>query len=727
MTMTTNDSPTAGAPLRDEDNLPHLTAMQQALQEVTTHAADEIDRMVAAENTRFAWWEHQQDSGRLPAVVNGKAAEPWADASDVRVRLADELVNAEVRVCKAARRRAQLTVRGTEAGDMRDAGKVQLYLDHLRDTRLAAMFEREGELAAQWRATYGKCLTAVCWHQEWAREFITISREEIEQVVLGVQQAAQAGQQVPPEAIEMAQEAMLVLQAVDPAADPAVVEEALGALGRRYPDATKAELRGALRAWGAGEAAEMPQRYLRLNEPKRETLKLWRDVWMPTNCEEVQRAPWVAWRRTFTPAEVQEKALSEGWDEDFVEEALKTVGKTLLETVSTAHVGGERRKTYRDSTEEMDGLIEVFYFYHTASDRHGVPVKYLTVMSPHVPVDAGPVVGLDEVLSYDHGLYPFVVHARERIEREVVASRGIPEIVLTNQQEVKHQRDSRINQTDLHMQPPLIRPEREVGLPLSLRPRGEVGERRMNATREMKIANTAPAGVPLETAAREDARNYFARDPEDPTAKALYDQTVADDFCAEEAEIWRQVLKLCQQYEEEVTFQRIVGGRPSRLTLTRDEIQGEYDLRLYFNTDQLDPERMKVKIEMFTKMILPMSQGEIDTGVMARGLTAYYFPEFADTAIRDNETASTREIEDEELNWTRMVGGVEPKMAEEGQNFGLRLEWLQQQVGKPESMQLLQALPYLEPLVQRRLEHLKFMVQQKQVNAQTGRVGVEAA
>jgi hypothetical protein len=76
--MNTTDSPAAGAPLRDEDNLPHLAAMQQALQEVTTHANDEIERMILAENTRFAWWEHQQDTGRLPALVNNEEGQAVA-------------------------------------------------------------------------------------------------------------------------------------------------------------------------------------------------------------------------------------------------------------------------------------------------------------------------------------------------------------------------------------------------------------------------------------------------------------------------------------------------------------------------------------------------------------------------------------------------------------------------------------------------------------------------
>jgi hypothetical protein len=712
-----SSTPDLSYALRTDDNEPDVTAMVQALQDAATHATDEVQRMVRDENTRYCWWPDQSDTGRKPNLVNGQPAEPWPAASDVRVRLADQLVNDEVRMSKAAARRAKLTVRGTESGDMRDAGKVQLYLDHLRNTRLAAMNKREVELAAQWRATHGKAITAICWHQEYGRDFVPLTREMLEQAAMQAQVPDS-----PP---------ALLLAALDPAANPDVVEAARALLGEQFPDARRGDIKAALDALARGEEASLPQRYLRMNEPRREALKLWHDVFLPANTEDVQRAPWIAWRRTFTPAEVREKALSEGWDDAAVEAVLATVGLSLLDVVSAdSSRAASRREQFRDTTEEMDELCEVFYFYHTASDEHGVPVKYLTVMSPHAasmaPQGGEPVgVCVDEPLGYDHGLYPFVAHRRERPDRVLIASRGIPELVLTTQAEVKHTRDARINQTDLVLQPPVIRPEREVGLPLSLRPRGEIGERKGQQTREMRVANTAPAGEPLEMAALRDAAVYFARNRnEDGPRVALYEQDLADDFCDEEAEVWRHILKLCQQYEDEMVFQRIVGGKPSRITLTREEIQGEYDIQLFYNTDTLDPERMKAKIEIFSKFILPQAQGEIDVAVINRGLMAYYFPEFADAALRDNEFASSKEVEDEELNWTRMVGNIEPAMREEGMNFGLRLQWLEQQIGKPESMQLMQSLPYLEPLVRRRLEHLRFMVQQKTTNAQAGRVGV---
>ncbi len=296
-----------------------------------------------------------------------------------------------------------------------------------------------------------------------------------------------------------------------------------------------------------------------------------------------------------------------------------------------------------------------------------------------------------------------------------------------NQQEVKHQRDSAINHTDLVLQPPLIRPEREIGLPLSLRPRGEIGERRFNGTRHMPIPQVGQAGKPLEEAARLDALHYFGKDKDrDPVRVAMYNQSLASDFCDEEAEIWRHILKLCQQFEDNVEFQRKVGGKPSTIRLSREEIQGEYDLMLTYNTDELDPDMMKSKIELLHKFILPANNGEIDPAPISRGLLYGMFPEYADEAVRDSELAAKKEVDEEEMVFAKMVGNVEAEMKEDGQNHGLRLQWLDQHLSKPATQQLIQGVPHLEELVSKRREHLEFMVQQKQVNAQTGRVGVQA-
>jgi len=703
--------------LRTEDGQPDIKAMAEAINDAAALASTEIDYMARDENTRYCWWPDQQDNGRKPDTVNGREAQPWPQASDVRVRLADSLINYDVKLCKSAARRARLTVRGTESGDMRDAGKMQLYVDHLRHTRLKRSNLREAELATQFRQTYGKALTAVTWQQEWALEYVEVTQEDL---IKAVQEAQQQGQSVP-------QAEMLALLI-----DPALHDDAAEMLVKFMPPLDKAEANRQVKAFSRDGVMVLPKQYLRVNEPRREALKLWRDVWFPVNTEDVQRAPWIAWRRTFSPAEIEEKQASEQWNEEFCAAVIDKVGMTVVTSLGSDSLEAARRESYRSSEEEMEGRCEVFYFYHTITDDRGVPTKQLTVMSPHIMgaegfgFDEAPV-GLDQPVGYDHGMYPFVEHRRERTDRQLVGSRGVAEIVMTDQASAKHLRDARINQTDLVLQPPVIRPEREIGLPLTLRPRGEVGERKMNATRQMVMPNTAPAGEPLEESAVRDAMRYFARNrEEDQVAAGLYDQDLADDFCDEEAEVWRMLIKLCQQFENEMTFQRIVGGATSKVHLTREEIQGEFDLQMFYNTDINDPERLKAKVELYHKMILPSSQGEIDNAPVSRGLMAYYFPEFADEAMRDNGQASQKEIEDEENNWTKMMGTVEPTMKEEGQNFQLRMQWLEQQMAKPESAQLLQALPWFEPLVGKRMEHLRFMVQQKTTNAQTGRVGVQA-
>ncbi len=413
--MKYNTTHDADFSLRDDVGQPSVKHMADALQQAASDAHGEIEDQLLADDSRYCYWPDQDETGRKPALVNGQPASPWPNASDVRVRLADGIINDDVKVCKHACRRGQLTVRGTESGDMRDGGKISLYLDHLRKTKMKRQTQREAGIAANYRQTYGKCLTAVTWHQEWAVDYKEIT---LEQLVEEARAEAQKGQ--PGVASQLLnamsettrdgrREVVALLKAWFPALDNAAAHE----------QARELELNGRM---------SLPRRYLRRNEPRREALKLWRDVWLPVNTEDHQDSPWIAWRRTFTPAQVKEKVISEKWDEAFVEAVLKTTGRTIVELTETDQNNINRRTDWRDSAEDMEGRIEIFYFYHTVPDESGAPCKHLTVMSPHIMGhaefgrDEAPV-GLDEPLDYDHGEYPFVAHRREDVDRQFVASR----------------------------------------------------------------------------------------------------------------------------------------------------------------------------------------------------------------------------------------------------------------------------------------------------------------
>lgn len=709
--MKNEDFKTSGA-LRTEDNKPDVRAMHAEIQDAVDGAVDRIANMQTDADTRNCRWANQQANGRKPDKVGGKPALPWGGASDVRIRLADELVNDDVVLMKTAGRRANLTVRGTESGDMQRAAKTQVYLDHLRNTRIRVNVARESELAAQWRQTYGYSFMAVTWQREYERVYETVTLDQLTVM------ASQAGPDSP---------AALILAALySPEAE--VKKGLAGLLVQLYEDLDRGEAWRQLNALRIEGAMVLPARNLRVNVGQWKALKPWKDLFGPVNMEVTQESRWLGWRRTFNEAQVREKALSEDWTDDWIAAVLKTEGKTVLDTMEHTEAVGDRRVNCRDEAEEMEGLFEVFYLYYTAADENGVPCKYLTVMSPHVAPDGEDAPhGPDGPLDYEHGKYPFVEHRRDRTESQIVESRGTPSLVATQQAEVKHARDSRVNATDLFLQPPVLRPEREVGLPLTFRPRGEIGFRKMEQTKFMSVPNTAPAGSPLEADARLDAMRYFARNRvEDPVRVAGYEQALADDWCEELAECWKMTLQLAQQFESTLTFGRKVGGKPVQWSVSREEIQGEYDLQLFYNTENADPEKVKAKTERLKQYVALDRFGILNLAPVVGGMFARDFPEFADDVVQSLEQAGMKEIEDEQANWSLMIAGEEPLMHKEGQNFALRLQWLQQKTMQPGAQARLAVLPDSAELVAKRIEHLTFMLQQ-QTNAATGSVGVEAA
>lgn len=708
--------------LRNDDGTPNVRALTEELNTSCTHATSVYQQMLVDENTRYAKWPGQNDSGRKPELVNDKPAKPWPYASDVRIRLADEIVVGDVRLMKMAARTGRLMTRGTEGDDVVGGTKVQVFLDWLKNTKLRAELKRENELAAQWRQSYGYALTAITWKQEWARAFEEVTLQDLTEMAT----PADGSPGVPVVA------AMLQLLASPDRND---LKELAGQLVQMYPDLDRGDAYKLVQQLRTTGTMSLPIRELRVNRPQWEACKVWRDVFMPANTGLVQRARWLDWRETLTPTEVDGRVLLSGpeaWSQEFADAVKLTVGSTVLEGMLSNLNSHQRREIFQDTSEEMEGLCEVFTSYYRYVDEKGVPCLYRTVFSPHIGKRAddpnADLFGPDGPLGYKHGLYPFIEHRRERPDRMMVESRSVPAIIATNQQEVKSLRDGRIDQTDLALRPPVIRSEREIGLPLTIKPMGEIGQRRGNALTFLTVPPVPQQAEPLESEARRDAERYFARNrAEDPTGSGLADDDLSADWCAELEEGWSMTLELAQQFQGDVSFNRIVGGDPIQFTVSSEEIQGAHDIQLFFNPDALDDAKQQAKTDRLQKVYVPLDRfGVIDLAPIIRGLVSQDFPEYADAALRGVQQASAAEIKDEQNNWGLMLSGTEPEMAEHGQNFQLRLNWLQNQLAQPGAQLRLAALPDSQELVGRRLQHLGFMVQQE-TNADTGRVGVPNA
>jgi hypothetical protein len=177
------------------------------------------------------------------------------------------------------------------------------------------------------------------------------------------------------------------------------------------------------------------QEYNRINLPVCAALKPYEEISFPPETLDLQDAR-VIFKRTFlSEVDLREMIKTDGWDEEFVEEAANTAGKSAYLTDPnlipvTSNV--------TNALHRADNLIEIVYAYSRQIDANGVPGVYYTVFSPQT--SQVETYAKHSKLDYAHGEYPFIELRRERLKRAVVECRGIPEIAFTDQEEIKAQR-----------------------------------------------------------------------------------------------------------------------------------------------------------------------------------------------------------------------------------------------------------------------------------------------
>jgi hypothetical protein len=164
---------------------------------------------------------------------------------------------------------------------------------------------------------------------------------------------------------------------------------------------------------------------------------------------------------------------------------------------------------------------------------------------------------------------------------------------------------------------------------------------------------------------------------------------------------------------------------PQPFTVSREEIQGQFDLEISFDPQEIDGQYALQKLDMITRVVRELDTNNIvdRNRLIELGLNIID-PHYADALILDPNAASMREIEEEQVNLALILTGQEPAMKENGQNAQLRMQVMQAATQNPSIMQSLQQDQQKAEIFQNRMKHLGFLMQQQQ-NADTGRKGTE--
>ncbi|NBW14970.1 MAG: hypothetical protein EBR82_43915, partial [Caulobacteraceae bacterium] len=480
---------------------------------------------------------------------------------------------------------------------------------------------------------------------------------------------------------------------------------------------TTAEARRVLKDLRELAAADFPLPYIAESRPTISALQCMVDVIFPANTWHLQRARWIAQRELLTEAELEERAAGrEGWDKDFVQEVLKHPGRTFNTSSFAMALADRQRQTgglWTQSWDESDELFEVWHFYTRATYR-GIPTIMRTILHP----DAGELYAVHEPLPYAHGEYPFIEFVRERRARSILQSRGWPELIETDQDQIKTQRDFRTDRASMTTLPTMRQSPRLGGVQLAFGP-GVVIPAKQGEIEPLNLANGDNTSVEVEAATKAGVNEYVGRLGVgiEPALVARKEEHAISTWLKPWTRAATQMLKLAQQYTEPMMIGQVTGMIPKPQEITPENIAGGFRLMLTFDPRFMTSDWVFGILERIEKYMLPMDRNAVlNPDAILRWAMSGIDPTLGDLAVRDSQQAAQSEIEDEMKNLALMVTGQNPPMIPRGQNYAARLQVLQQafQQNPGFYQQLLQARPDFQQLVQQRMEFLQQQIQQDQ-------------
>ena len=706
---TTNSTESDERNIAIAEEEPKIEALRAELETAIGDAAFFYERNNHAFDIRYCWWENQSRDGRKHDR-GGKPAFPWENAFDGRYRELDKIVNEIVDDCMAALTRMEIQAIPLRAGETDKAGRWTKLLRWLLYIHMADEVRTEFRLLANYVHTYGCGIMEINWRQDLRYEMQTITLEDISQ------RALQAGGQ---EALAQTSELLF-----DPTMDASLRQYVAGI----SPMLTAREVSGIIRDLRSGKPAQFPMPYLASNRPSICALQTMQDCIFPANTDTLQNARWIARRELLSDDQLLAKVEGrEAWSEEFVTEVRKHKGQSWNANSWAMSIANRQRQlggVWGDYVEDVKDLYEVWHFYYRAT-RQRIPTIFKTVMHPKVSV-----AGCHGLSGFEHNKYPFVEILTERACRTIIASRGAPELGDTQQAAIKVQRDSRADRTSITVTPPVKVHTRRGKLAFAFGPASEIPVNKMDEIQFMEVPQNDGVSNEVEASEKRDLNEYFGRPGEgvDPSLVTSKKQARVDEWLKGCKLIGTQILELSQQFLTKAECERVVGILPEPLSVTRPEIQGQFDLMLTFDVRNLNPDFVLEKLKAITTFVLPMDTNAlVDRDVIVRYAMAALDPTLADLAVRPADSAQQSEIEDEKNNIARMFSGQEVVKKIAGQNVPLRLQVLQQQLkANPIYPQLIQQRPDFQALLDDRMKFLEFQIQQGK-NAQIGIYGTAGA
>ena len=300
---------------------PDVDDLKEDLERCRNNLSYFCDEADEARDLRFSVWPGKNKRGRK----DGPDAFPWKGASDMSVGLIDQNVQEDVAVMKRAVATGNMKAVPTEAGDIKTASLVSKYMKWT----LANMeeFNRECTILASNVFMYGAGVLGVYWKRKVDRYYRQISLEEIAQESPDLAEAIMAGD-----------------------------ESAKDMIAQAFPNMKRRKTNKMVKELQATGVTDVPAERLVENRPCVRAYEIGREIIFDSNVlGDIQHARAVYCVHYHTPESLKEMVVTEGYDEKFVEDCIKLMGKNKAVSEYPEH----HFYVNQSHVDHKDGLIQL--------------------------------------------------------------------------------------------------------------------------------------------------------------------------------------------------------------------------------------------------------------------------------------------------------------------------------------------------------------------------------
>jgi hypothetical protein len=603
----------------------------------------------------------------------------------------DERITRLVSLFMSSLSRANVRAFPVESGDIERSRVVSSFLKWMTNSGYIPRFKQEMELGANYLLERGLLITYVGWNREDRSYLQRLSLEQIGQIA--------------PDLAEMI---------INESEDDMVVSQ----LQQAFNGVTVKRAKKALKSLRKTGFAELPVVRRQVDAPNIKTLAPDGDFFFPSYVTDPQRAPYCFWRTYYTAQELENKVLTDGWDEEFVDKVIENFRGVSINSVEREQEG-RRSITQTDDVYEAEELIEIVHGFQRLIDpEDGSEGIYETVFHK-----------LEDELYAKHELlngyedYPVVVTKFSEDSKRLYDTISVASLLRGIQNQVKIERDARIDRASISTLPPLMHPVGQA--PTDWGPGRFVPYRRKD---EIHFADTPKSvdlqgSIEIETTLQAQADRIMGLD-EGNQISQVRKQFLVDKFLSHAAEVLRMAFRCFQRFGPDAIFFRVTGV-PDPQEFSKGDPDENFDIMVTYDVLNSDPDTQENKLKQMVQLISLDRNGRINTDILLDVLAGSVDPVLADAVLQPTEVAQDKVIKDVTDDLTKIHAGIEMPARPNGGQIAMQL--IQQYTQQPDIAQRLQTDQGFAQRLQKYMAQYEF-AQAQQVNAtQYGQYGTSAA